>query len=220
MDEDLADHRGRRCGHSEDHERPAQAPPGRVGDVVRGATLEIGDRHHEVEAEQHHGGPDAEQGKRVAIRIAVPTRDGWDQQHHHRDQDEAELAEQRTPVELRVVGAENQCGAEHEQEVRDDAASHGAAHDVWQIVRDRDHGDDDFGCVSEARVQQAADPWPRVLTCVFSRFTDQPGQWHERQRGEHEQNRLVRVDEDIDEYRDRRERERSPEESSRHRSLA
>ena len=59
-----------------------------------------------------------------------------------------------------------------------------------------------------------------VLTRVFGRFTDQPGQWHERQRGQHEQHRLVRVDEDIEEHRDRRERERGPEESSRHRSLA
>ena len=119
-----------------------------------------------------------------------------------------------------MVRAQNQRGTEHEQDVRDDAARHGAAHDVGQIVRDRDEGDDHLGRVSEARVQQAADPWPGVLTRVFGRFTDQPGQWHERQRGQHEQHRLVRVDEDIDEHRDRGERERGPEESSRHRSLA
>ena len=220
MDEDLADHRGRCRGRSEDPECRAQAPSARVGYLVCRATPEIGDRDGEVEAEQHDRRADAEHGERVAIRVAVPPGDRRDQQQHHGDDDKAQLAEQRAPVELCVVLAEDQRRTEHEQDVRDDAAGHRATHDIRQVVRNRDQGDDDLGRVSEARVQQTADAWARVFSRVFGRLPDQPGQGDQRERGQHEQGRLVRVDEDIDEYRDRRERERSPEESSRHRSLA
>ena len=55
------------------------------------------------------------------------------------------------------------------------------------------NGDDHLGRVAEARVEQTADARARVLSRVFGRFADQPGERDQRDRGEHEQERLARV---------------------------
>ena len=102
----------------------------------------------------------------------MPPRNRRDQQQQHRHEDEAELAQERAAVELCIVLAEDQRRSEDEQDVRDDASRHRAAHDVGQIVADGDHGDDDLGRVSEARVQQAADARAGMFSCVFGGFPD------------------------------------------------
>ena len=102
----------------------------------------------------------------------------------------------------------------------EDASRHRAADDVRQILTDRDHGDDDLGRVSEARVEQAADAGAGVFTRVFGCLPDQPGEGDEGDRGEHEQDRLAGMGDEVDKDRDGRERKRGPEESSRHGGLA
>ena len=108
--------------------------------------------------------------------------------------------------------------AEHEQRGRDDRAGDRAANDVRQAAADREERDDQLGRVAEARVQEAADAGARVLGDVLGRLTDQERERHERRRGEHEAGRAADAEREMGDERDRGERERDPEEHSRHRS--
>ena len=55
-----------------------------------------------------------------------------------------------------------------------------------------------------------------MLGGLLGRFADQPGQWDERGRGEHEQRNVSGMEGEVDDERDRGERERRPEELPRH----
>ena len=56
-----------------------------------------------------------------------------------------------------------------------------------------DERDDQLGGVSEGRVEEAADPGPRVLGRVLRGLADQPGEWDESGCGERELDRFVEV---------------------------
>ena len=89
-----------------------------------------------------------------------------------------------------------------------------------KVVGDRDHGDDHFWRVAERCVEEAADPRARVLAGVLGRLADEPRERYERDRRQNEKGDLARMRGQVDDERDRRKRERCPEESSRHDGLA
>ena len=138
---------------------------------------------------------------------------------HDGGADEAELREERAAVEV-LLRADDLGDAEHEQEVRDDAAGERAAHDLRQTVRDREHRDDQLGRVAEARVQEAADAGACVLGCVLGRLPDQPRERDERDRGEDEERGVAGVRGIADRDRGGREGQRRPEDPASHGPVA
>ena len=124
---------------------------------------------------------------------ASPATDGIGQQEHREDH-EGELSEQRAEIELGAVLADEQREPEDEQDVRDDASRHRAAHDAREVVVDRDHGDDHLRRVAEACVQQAADARARVFTRMLRGFPISHASGTSESGGENEQDRLVRVE--------------------------
>ena len=69
---------------------------------------------------------------------------------------------------------------------------------------------------TRASLLEAADPRAGVLGGLLGRFADQPGERDEGRRGEHEQHDISRMEGEVDDERDRGERERRPEELPRH----
>ena len=61
-----------------------------------------------------------------------------------------------------------------------------------------------------------ADAVACVMGCVFRRLPDQPGEWHETERGEHEIHGRPRVHEEVDKNRERRKSEQSREDAPGH----
>jgi len=85
-----------------------------------------------------------------------------------------------------------------------------------QRVRDRDQRDDQLGRVAEARVEEACDARTGVLTRLLGRFADHPRERNQRDRGKDEHRRLARMDGEVENDRQRRERKPCPQESARH----
>jgi hypothetical protein len=88
--------------------------------------------------------------------------------------------------------------------------------DLELHVMDGDERDDQLWRVPEGCVQEAADSRPGVLGGVLSRFADQPRERHEGGGGEHEVERLRRVNRVVDEDDERRERDRREEDAADH----
>ena len=72
------------------------------------------------------------------------------------------------------------------------------------------------GRVAEARVQEAADPGPGVLSGVVGRFADQPGERDQRGCGQQERRRCAHVEAVVGDEGDRGQGERCPEDPPRH----
>ena len=221
VDEDLARDGGRgRCERERDERTPKRPGAGAFRVTGCGVCLpeaaKLDRLHDDVEDEQDSCKRSGQDGERVSLGVAVPARHRRGQEHQHRRRDEPELQEERVSVDWLARLAGRHRDAEHEQQVRDDAAGERAANDVGQPVRYREEGDDQFRGVAEARVQEAADPGAGVLGSLLGRFSDQPGQRDERSRGEHEQRDVSRMEGEVDDERDRGERERRPEELPRH----
>ena len=133
-----------------------------------------------------------------------------------REDDEREPDEARLAIDGLIAAAEEQREAEDEQEVPDDAPCQGPAHDFGQPLVDREQRDDQLRRIPEGGVQEAADAGPCVVGGVLGRLADQPREWDERGRGEDEQRNVAEVENEIGDEDDRRERERGPEDLSRH----
>ena len=116
--EDFADDGGRGRRDAQRDERHPQAPPLVARALVWSLPGEDHDHVGEVEPQHCYRRADAEQRERVAVRIAVPARNGRNQQQEDGDADESELQQEGAPVEVGVVRAEDQRGAEDEQDVR------------------------------------------------------------------------------------------------------
>ena len=150
----------------------------------------------------------------MTLGVALPARDGRDQEQEARPEHQAEREQAREAIEL-ALASEEQREAENEQEVADHAAGERAAHDVGQSVGDGEQGDDQLGRIPERGVEEASDPRARVMGGVLGRLADQPGEGDQRGGCEHE-------DEDVsgrgavDCDRDRRKDEREPEDASGH----
>ena len=80
----------------------------------------------------------------------------------------------------------------------------------------RDERDDQLGGVPEGRVEEAADPGPRVLGSVLRRLADQPGEGDEGGRGEDELDRLVEVCEVVQRDRERPDEKTGEEDAADH----
>ena len=156
----------------------------------------------------------------MAVGAALPAGGRRDEEEGHREPDEAELRIDPAPVDL-VLPAEREREPEHEQQVREDAAGERAADDVRQAVRNSETRDDQLRRVAEARVQEAADARAGVLGDVLGGLADQPRERDQRGSREDEQRHVAGVEGEVDEEGDRDERERCPEQLSRHaRTLA
>ena len=79
-----------------------------------------------------------------------------------------------------------------------------------------DERDDQLGGVSEGRVEEAADPRPRVLGRVFRGLSDQPGERDEGDCGERELDRLVEVCEVVQRDRERPDEKTGEEDAADH----
>ena len=155
----------------------------------------------------------------MPFRVPVPARNRGDEEREDRNDDQAELRQQRTQVEaLAGVAAGNHRKTEHEQDVRDDTAGDRAAHDVGQPVGDREQRNDQLGRVAKARVQEPADPRAGVLARVVGGFADQPGERDECERGKDEEGHVAEVEDVARNERERGEHQRPPEELPRHRA--
>jgi hypothetical protein len=157
----------------------------------------------------------------VTLRVAVPARDRRDEEQQDRDRDEPELDHQGDQIEpLRaaalVLAAEDERRTEDEQDVRDDAARERSPHHVRQRGVDGEEGDDQLRRVAEARVEEAADPGPRVLAGVLGRLADQPGERHQRGSRSDEQRRVADVEDVPEENHEGGQDERRPEELPAH----
>ena len=136
------------------------------------------------------------------------------QQRQHEAREATDTAEVR--LDRSPAGGVRLRDPVDEQEVRDDAARKRAAHDDGEVGADRDERHDELGRVAEARVEEAADAGPGVLGGVLGRLADQPRERDQRRCGEDEERHVSRVEGEVDDKRDRSERERRPEELSRH----
>jgi hypothetical protein len=171
---------------------------------------QIASGDHQIDGEQYdrdgHGCDDAR-----VMRVPRPAEDDRGRGNRDRPGAQTDLCEQRTPVKLAAVLADELRDAEHEQEVGDDRARERSEHDAVQAAGNGDERDDQLGCVPEARIQVPADPRPRVLGRVLGRLADQPRERDERDCGENEERCLARMGERVDEDRRGREGKRRPE---------
>ena len=92
----------------------------------------------------------------------------------------------------------------------------GSADDLGEPVVHGEQGDDQLGRIAEARVEEASDAGPRVLSCMLRRLTDQPCERDERGAGEHEHLRVSHVREVLQRKRQGCQGEQRPEDAACH----
>jgi hypothetical protein len=173
-------------------------------------------RDGDVDDEQDRRGDDRELGEESRLRIVlVPARDRGDQEQQRRAADERQRHERRLPVEL-AAAAEEEREPEDEQQVADHAAGQRAAHDLELRRRHREQRDDQLRRVPEGRVEEAADAGAGVVRGMLRRLADQPRERDQRRGGEDEVRGLADAERVVDEDRERRERQRRPEQSACH----
>ena len=151
----------------------------------------------------------------MTVGVAVPARDGRDQEEQHGSEDESELPAQRPAVDVLLARADHR-DAEDEEDIRDDAACERAADDVRQPVVDSEQRDDQLGRIAEAGIEEAADARAGVLGRVLGRFADHPGERDESGCGDSELDDVTDIEGETDDERGRHEGERGPDQFPRH----
>jgi len=91
-----------------------------------------------------------------------------------------------------------------------------SAHDAAEPVRHREQRDDQFGRVAEGGVEEAADTGAGVLGDVLGCLPDQPGERHQRDGGENEEERLRGSRRGVERDHERAQREPQPEDAASH----
>ena len=218
VDEDLADPGGHGRRDGEDCQRDGHRPRvgGRRLSFDLAVTTEVPSYDDDVDEKQQDRDRHRRDDRSVSLRISAVSGHRRDHERRDGERHETDLHEQRAPVDRLPVRPRDLRHAEHEQEVRDDAARERAADDDRQVGADREESDDQLGCVPEARVEEAADARPGVLRRVLGRLSDQPRERDERERREDEERHLAGARELVDRDRDRGEEERCPEELRDH----
>ena len=127
-----------------------------------------------------------------AAESASETAEGT-KQRDRGQKEQARLQAGADPVVfLHVVleSAEQKRRAQHEQRVGDDRAGDGRLHQHVLPGAQRGQRDDQFGQVSQRGVEQAADRIARLGRHGFGGVTQQRGQRHDGQHGQHEKQRV------------------------------
>jgi len=143
-------------------------------------------RDPDVDEKQNDRHGDREDCEVMPVGVAFPAGHGRDQKEQYGEADEAQGDQARPAVEI-PAAAEGEREAQDEEEVADDATGERAAHDLGQPVVHGEERDDELGRIAERRIEEASDPGARVVGRVLGRLPDQPGEWDEGQRGEHEE---------------------------------
>jgi hypothetical protein len=119
--------------------------------------------------------------------VGVPSRRCHcrDEQEQRGDRDGAQGGQGRRPIE-RARRGNHEGEAQHQEQVPDDGSRERGAHDVGQALGDGDKRDDELRGVAEARVEQAADPGPGVVSRLLRGLADEPRERDQRSGGKQE----------------------------------